>query len=94
MQTETMQTKTSQTETMQTKTSQTETMQTGTIMDIQTGSRPLFAPDPNRSELDNAIAWMYSNDLTKFPTKETFMPNSIVTREQMAKMISQAYTVL
>lgn len=65
-----------------------------TIPNMQTGTRPLFTPDPNRSELDNAIAWMYSNDLTKFPTKESFMPDNIITREQMAKMISQAYTVL
>jgi len=57
-------------------------------------SRPRFAPDPNRSELDNAIAWMYSNDLTMFSGSNTFMPDAIVTREQMAKMISQAYTVL
>ncbi len=47
-----------------------------------------------QDELTNAILRMYANWLTKFQTKEEYMVDSPLTREQMSKMISQVYVVL
>ncbi len=47
-----------------------------------------------KDELQNAILRMYLNGLTKFNNKKDYMVDSPLTREQMAKMITQVYKVL
>lgn len=51
-------------------------------------------PDLAQDELSNAVNRMYSNGLTKYSDVSWYMPNDLLTREQTAKFIAQAYSVL
>ncbi len=53
-----------------------------------------YQHDDKKSEIENAIAWMYTNWLTKFPTVEEYRTGGLHTREQWAKFISQLSKIL
>ena len=38
--------------------------------------------------LQSAITWMYNAGLTKYDTKQTFLPNNTMTREEASKFFS------
>ncbi len=51
-------------------------------------------PASNKPEFDQALAWMYTNGITKFNTKKTYRPNDPLSREEAAKMFGKVYQVL
>jgi len=55
---------------------------------------PLTTTQPTKTELEQAIAWMYSIGMTKFNTVTSFQWDNFLTREQLAKIIDRFYTVM
>lgn len=46
------------------------------------------------TEFEQALAWMYENGLTSYGTKTGYRPTDFLTRQEAAKIVGQAYTVL
>ncbi|MEI7563004.1 MAG: hypothetical protein WCJ39_04920 [bacterium] len=44
------------------------------------------------SEFQQALARMFANGLTKYSTEKEYRPDDALTREEMGKIITQAYS--
>jgi hypothetical protein len=77
-------------------TTQTNTGSTWTIQTISTWTNnTIIAPTiTTGSEFDYALNRMFLNGLTKYNTISWYRSNDFLTREEAAKIISQAYTKL
>ncbi len=79
---------------IQTGTTQTWIINTGTVITTTWTTQTTWWLNTTWTEFERALSWMFANGLTKYNKPSEYRMYDALTREEAAKMFSEAYNVL